>query len=228
MSNVYDALVKAAKRPHAITPLSLSFQSVSREWKVLLLVFGILFIVILSDLMARALRMQMHENAALMTTNLSDAAAGYLASKNVLQLQTTVAKYARLSKVAYAFIGDREGKVIAHSLTTLSPELLAELTADQPQKVARRELIFQGKPVYESREPILDGQLGTAHIGIWEDAVDREVYHALFMFVWPITLGLLAIAMIVVLLIRQLIQTVRPLIESRLGSAQATSTRPLE
>jgi hypothetical protein len=216
MSNVYDALVKAAKRPHAITPLSLSFQSVSREWKVLLLVFGILFIVILSHLMARALRMQMHENAALMTTNLSDAAAGYLASKNVLQLQTTVAKYARLSKVAYAFIGDREGKVIAHSLTTLSPELLAELTADQPQKVARRELIFQGKPVYESREPILDGQLG------------REVYHALFMFVWPITLGLLAIAMIVVLLIRQLIQTVRPLIESRLGSAQATSTRPLE
>ena len=228
MSNVYDALVKAAKRPHAITPLSLSLQSVSREWKVLLLVFGILFIVILSHLMGRALRMQMHENAALMTTNLSDAAAGYLASKNVLQLQITVAKYARLSKVAYAFIGDREGKVIAHSLTAFSPELLAELTAEQPQKVNRRELIFQGKPVYESREPILDGQLGTAHIGIWEDAVDREVYHALFMFVWPITLGLLAIAMIVVILVRQLIQTLRPLTESRLGSAEATSTRPFE
>ena len=76
----------------------------------MLLVLGLLFVVILNQLMGRALRTQMDENAALMATNLSDAAAGYLASKDVLQLQTTVTKYARLNRVAYAFVRDREGK----------------------------------------------------------------------------------------------------------------------
>ena len=228
MSNVYDALIKATKRPKTIRPLSVSLRGMSLEWKILLLVFGLLFVVILNQLMGRALRTQMDESAVLIATNLSDAAAGYLASKDVLQLQTTVAKYARLSRVAYVFIKDREGKVIAHSLATFSPELQEELTSDQRRQLSRRELTLQGKTVYETREPILDGQLGTAHIGIWADAVDRAVYHTLFMFVWPITLGLLAIAIIVVIWARPLIRTLRPLTESRVGSAQATSTHPLE
>ena len=228
MSNVYDALIKAAKRPKTIGPLSVSLRGMSLEWKILLLVFGILFVVILNHLVGRALRSQIDENAVVITTNLSDAAAGYLASKDVLQLQTTVTKYARLSRVAYAFIRDREGRVIAHSLATFSPELQEELTSDQRRQVSRRELRLEGKAVYETREPILDGQLGTAHIGIWADAVDRAVYHALFMFVWPITLGLVGTAIIAVIWARPLIRTLRPLIESRGGSAQATSTHPLE
>jgi len=228
MSSVYDALIKAGKKNETISALSLSWQGIRLEWKIMLLVLGLLFVVIVNQLVARVLRTQMDESAVLITTNLSDAAAGYLASKDVLQLQTTVAKYARLSRVAYAFIRDREGKVIAHSLATFSPELQEELTSDQRRQVGRRELTLQGKTVYETREPILDGQLGTAHIGIWADAVDRVVYHALFMFVWPITLGLLATAVIVVIWARPLIRTLRPLIESRFGSAQATSTHPLE
>jgi sensor histidine kinase regulating citrate/malate metabolism len=227
MSNIYDALIKA-KRPKTIRPLSVSLRGMSLEWKIMLLVLGLFFVIILNQLMGRALRTQMDESAVLIATNLSDAAAGYLASKNVLQLQTTVTKYARLSRVAYAFIRDREGKVIAHSLATFSPELQEELTSDQRRQASRRELTLQGKTVYETREPILDGQLGTAHIGIWADAVDRAVDHALFMFVWPITLGLLATAIIVGIWARPLIRTLRPLIESRVRAAQATSTHPLE
>ena len=229
MSNVYDALIKATKRPKTIRrPLRVSWRGMSLEWKIMLLVLGLLFVVILNLLMSRALRTQMDESAVLIATNLSDAAAGYLASKDVLQLQTTVTKYARLSRVAYAFIKDREGKVIAHSLATFSPELQEELTSNQRRQVSRRELTLQGKTVYETREPILDGQLGTAHIGIWADAVNGAVHHALFMFVWPITLGILATAVIVVIWAPPLIRTLRPLIESRVGSAQATSTHPLE
>jgi hypothetical protein len=178
--------------------------------------------------MGRALRIQMDESAGIMTTNLSDAAAGYIASKDVLPLKTTVTKYARLNRVAYAFIKDREGKVIAHSLATFSPELEEELTSDQRRQVSRRELTLQGKTVYETREPILEGRLGTAHIGIWADAVEREIDQALFMFLWPITLGLLAAVIIVVILARPMIRALRRLIDSRLGSAQETSTHPLE
>jgi sensor histidine kinase regulating citrate/malate metabolism len=228
MSNIYDALIKAAKRPKTIRPLSLSLQGMSLEWKIMLLVLGLLFVVIVNQLVGRALRTQIDESAVVIATNLSDAAAGYLASKDILQLQTTVTKYARSSKVAYAFVRDREGKVIAQSLATFSPELQEELTSDQRRQLSRRELTLQGKPVYETREPILDGQLGTAHIGIWADAVEREIYQALYMFVWPVTLALFVPVVIVVFLARPWIRALHRMIESRVGSAQATSTHPLE
>jgi sensor histidine kinase regulating citrate/malate metabolism len=227
MSSVYDALIKAGSKNKAISALSLSLQRTSLEWKVIIGVLGLFFVVIVNQLMGRALRAQMEESAVIMATNLSDAAAGYIASRDVLQLKTTVAKYARLSRVAYAFIKDREGKVIAHSLATFSPELEQELTSDHLRQESRRELKLQGKPVYETREPILDGQLGTAHIGISADAVEREIYQTLFMFVWPITLGLLAAVALAVFLARPLILPLRRLIELRLGS-QTTSPRPLE
>jgi sensor histidine kinase regulating citrate/malate metabolism len=228
MSSVYDALIKAGKRTETISSLSLSWQGIGLEWKIMVLALGLLFVVIVNQLIGRVLRTQMDESAVVIATNLSDAAAGYLASKDVLPLKTTVTKYARLNRVAYAFIKDREGKVIAHSLATFSPELEEELTSDQRRQVSRRELTLQGKTVYETREPILEGRLGTAHIGIWADAVEREIDQALFMFLWPITLGLLAAVIIVVILARTLIRALRRLIDSRLGSAQTTSTHPLE
>ena len=228
MSSVYDALIKAGKRNETISALSLSWQGIGLEWKIMVLALGLLFVVIVNQLIGRVLRTQMNESAVVIATNLSDAAAGYLASKDVLPLKTTVTKYARLNRVAYAFIKDREGNVIAHSLATFSPELEEELTSDQRRQVSRRELTLQGKTVYETREPILEGRLGTAHIGIWADAVEREIGQALFMFLWPITLGLLAAVIIVVILARPLIRALRRLIDSRLGSAQATSTHPLE
>jgi hypothetical protein len=117
--------------------------------------------------------------------------------------------------------------VIAHSLATFSPELLEELTSDQRRQASRRELKLQGKPVYETREPILDGQLGTAHIGIWADAVEREIDQTLFLFVWPLTLGLLAAVTLAVFLARPWIRPMCRRIELRLGS-QANSTHPLE
>jgi sensor histidine kinase regulating citrate/malate metabolism len=228
MSSVYDALIKAGKRNETISALSLSWQGISLEWKIMVFVVGLLFVVIVNQLMGRALRTQMDESAVVIATNLSDAAAGYLASKDVLPLKTTVTKYARLNRVAYVFIKDREGKVIAHSLATFSPELQEELTSDQRRQVSRRELTLQGKTVYETREPILEGQLGTAHIGIWADAIEREIDQALFMFLWPITLGLLAAAIIAVFLARPLIRSLRRMIDSRVGSAQANSTHLLE
>jgi sensor histidine kinase regulating citrate/malate metabolism len=60
--------------------------------------------------------------------------------------------------------------------------------------------------VYETHEPILDGQFGTAHIGIWANAVEEEIYRTLFLFVWPITLGLFATAIMVLILARPLMR----------------------
>ena len=193
----------------------------------MMLILTIAFVVIVNQLMARVLRTQMDESAVVMTTNLSDAAASYLASKDLLRLRTTVTKYARLSRVAYVFIRDQEGEVIAHSSATLSPELKQARTFAQDSQVSQRELTLEGKPIYETRAPILDGQLGSAYIGISADAVEREIFHALFMFVWPTAFGLVAAVIVIVILAQPAIRALRRAIELRSGS-QAASTQRLE
>ena len=227
MSSVYDALIKAGKKAENSGALAVSWQGLNLEWKIMLVVLGLLFIVIVHQLVARVLRAQMEESAVLMTTNLSDAAAGYIASNDALRLKTTVTKYARLSRVAYVFVQDRDGKIIATSLTGFSPELQSAVTSNQELQVSRREVTVEGKPVIETRAPILDGQLGSAHIGIWAGAVEREIQQALFKFVWPITLGLLAAATALLMLAQPLIRSLRRLVELR-SAAQPTATQRIK
>jgi sensor histidine kinase regulating citrate/malate metabolism len=218
MSSVYDALTRAGKHTEPSGVLTLPWHHTSLGWKITILLLAIVFVVIVNQLMGRVLRNQMNENAVIMATNLSDAAASYLASKDLLRLRTTVTKYARLSRVAYVFVRDREGEVIAHSSATFSPELQQGVTFAQDSQVSRRELTLEGRPIYETRAPILDGQLGSAYVGISADAVDREIYQALFMFVWPMTFGIFAAVIVVVILAQPSIRALRRLIELSSGS----------
>jgi sensor histidine kinase regulating citrate/malate metabolism len=215
MSSVYDALIKAGKKAENSGALAVSWQGLNLEWKIMLVVLGLLLIVIVHQLVARVLRAEMDESAVLMTTNLSDAAAGYIASNDALRLKTTVTKYARLSRVAYVFVQDRDGKIIASSLADFAAELRPAGSSNHDLQVSRREITLEGRSVHETRAPILDGQLGSAHIGIWASAVEGDIQKALFKFVWPITLGLLAAVIVGVMLAQPLIRALRRLIELR-------------
>ena len=198
MSTVYEALKRAAaEKTKTRDALNVSWPGINLRWKIAIVAFTLLFLLILNQLVARVLRRQMDETVLVMTTTLSDAAATYLASKDLLRLDTTVKKYARLSRVAYVFVRDREGSVIAHSLTTFPPELEQELPSDDGRgEVSRREIRLDGKTVHETSGPILEGRLGRAHIGIWAAAIESDIYGALFLFVWPVALGVLAAAVI--------------------------------
>jgi sensor histidine kinase regulating citrate/malate metabolism len=212
MSNVYDALMKAERSTETTRPLSLSWRAISLEWKIMILVFGILFVAVVSHLMGRALRTQIDERSAIIAANLSDAASGYLVSRDVLPLKIIVTKYGRLNGVAYALIEDRDGKVIANSLASSSPESQQALSSDQRRQAGQQLLTLQGKTVYDTREPILEGQLGTAHIGMWANSVEREIYQTL-LFLWPVALSLLLAVVGAVLLARRVIPQLRRLID---------------
>jgi hypothetical protein len=122
-----------------------------------------------------------------MATNLSDAAAGHVVGGNILELHALITKYARLEGSAYAFIADNKGRIIAHTLATLPPELAKDANASERRQFNRRVVRLDGKTVYETRVPILEGQVGAAHIGIWGESVTAEIYRALFPIVAPIS-----------------------------------------
>jgi HAMP domain-containing protein len=131
----------------------------------------------------------------------------------MLQLKTLVAKYARLSGVAYVLIKDGDGKIVAASVPNLPVEFQQGLTLDQRKQSGSRVVNLNGKSVYETRGPILEGQLGTAHLGIWADGVEAAVHDDLMMLLWTIALVLIAAVTCAILLTRRLIHPFRRLAE---------------
>jgi HAMP domain-containing protein len=132
-----------------------------------------------------------------LATSLSDAAAGHILSKNVLQLDTILAKYGRLEGVAYALVQDRDGKVVANSLRTAS-EWQGSIELEEERSDGLGSTKFRGKRTQESRAPILDGRLGTVRVGIWADDIDREIRQEVVTFIVPVAVLCLASAMLAV------------------------------
>ncbi|HEU4345242.1 MAG TPA: hypothetical protein VFU31_27135, partial [Candidatus Binatia bacterium] len=125
-----------------------------------------------------ALRTQIDKRALIIATNLSDAAAGHVIGRNILELHALVTKYARLEGSAYAFIEDGNGQIVAQSLRLFPAELRENLTVEDRRQVNRRVVSLQGKTVYETATPILEGQVGAARVGMWEEAVETEIHNA--------------------------------------------------
>lgn len=192
-------------------------QGIGLAWKItinfvgMILFLGIFVVGVVYELTGRALRAQINQRALAIATNLSDAAVGHVIGKNILDLHVLVTKYSRLEGTAYAFIQDSKGKIVAHSLGAFPPELQQSLTSDERRQINRRVVRLSGKTVYETRTPILEGQVGAAHIGIWGEGVAAEIYSALFPIVALIAVGLLAAVAFSPFVARGIIRPIRRL-----------------
>jgi HAMP domain-containing protein len=167
---------------------------VSLKWKiggiyaVVMLILSGVVIAAMYQLINNMLRDQLEKRALAVATNLSDASAGHLSGGNILGLHALLRKYSLLDGVAYAFIEDNKGEIVAHTMGALPPQLKQGLSAGTQRENRRRELSLRDRTVYETSVPVLEGQVGSAHVGFWADAVEREVKSSLYRF-----LGIIAI-----------------------------------
>ena len=202
MSRVYDALIQGAKKSHSRSNqktelLGLSSRDIGLEWKItgtvatVIFIFGMLLIIIAHQFIGRALRTEIDQRTLAITTNLSSAAVGHVMSKNIIELYALLTKYARLNGVAYAFIEDSNGQIVGHSIRPFPRLVTTTPTPDEEKQVSTRVVTLQGKPVYETSVPILEGQLGTVHLGIWAEGVNMEINSARTPFFGLIILVLL-------------------------------------
>jgi two-component system cell cycle sensor histidine kinase/response regulator CckA len=179
-------------------PASLSWSQASLTWKIsatftgLLLVLGVVVIGIVYYMTENALERQVALRAAAIATNLSDAAAGHVSKRNTLELDALIAKYGRMDGVAYAFIQGPKGETIASSLQPFPAELKETSRTRNQRLTSSRETRLRGKLVYETQVPVLDGQLGAVHVGLWADTVKEDVRATLLPIIGLITLCLVA------------------------------------
>jgi HAMP domain-containing protein len=198
------------------TPMTAPWQRTSLRWKFgaafggLLLVLGIFVIGIVYYLTVNALQRQVDLRSAAIATNLSDAAAGYVSRRNALELDALIAKYGRLDGVAYAYIQDPKGQIIASSIQPFPAELKGSAGTMEQRNSNSRTTTVRGQSVYETQVPLLDGQLGAVHVGLWADTVQQDVRGTVLSIVGLIALCLaIGIAMSIMIASR----TIRPLLE---------------
>ena len=202
-------------KPAKVT--GLSWQAMSLKWKIgtafsgIILLLGCLVVTIVYSFTSSALRKQVDSRASAIATNLSDAAAGLVSRRNTLELDALIAKYGRLESVAYAYIQDGKGDVIASSAQPFPAELKERNGTDaQARATGSREVTLRGQSVYETRVPILDGQLGAVRVGLWADTVQQDVRNTLFPIV-----ALIAFCLIVGVVVSMVIAstTIKPIID---------------
>ena len=192
---------------------------VSLKWKIggtyttVLLILSILVIAAVYQLTKNMLRDQLDKRALAVATNLSDAAAGHLVGRNLLALHALARKYSLLDGVAYAFIEDNKGQILAHTLVTFPPELAEKLPEGGQRETLRRELSLGGRPVYETSAPVLEGQMGRVHVGFWADAVEAEIQSALLRLVGIISIVPLVGALLSFLLAHWIVRPIKGLTE---------------
>jgi HAMP domain-containing protein len=195
-----------------IKPMDLPLQRGGLRWKIsttfsgLILVLGLLVIGIVYYFTVNALQKQVELRSIALATNLADAAASLVSRKSTLELDALVAKYGRLDGVAYAFVQDPRGEVLASSMQPFPGELKDAGAPAASASVTR----VRGKSVYETRSPLLDGQLGTVRVGLWAETVQNDVSSTL----WPI-IGLIAacLAVSIALSIMLASKMIRPILD---------------
>jgi HAMP domain-containing protein len=193
-------------------PVGDNWQKGGLKWKIsttfsgLILILGILVIGIVYYFTGNALQKQVDLRSAAIATNLADASAGYVSRKSTLELDALIAKYGRLDGVAYAIVQDGKGEILASSIQPFPAEL-KDTSAPSASSLTTK---LRGKTVYETRSPVLDGQLGVVRVGLWAETVQDDMRSTLLPIVGLIVVCLaLGIALSVMLASK----TIRPILD---------------
>jgi two-component system, cell cycle sensor histidine kinase and response regulator CckA len=208
----------------------LTMRSGGLKWKIaatfsaLIVTLGVLVSGIVYHLMGNALQRQVDLRATAIATNLSDAAAGFVARKSALEVDALIAKYGRLDGVAYAFILGPKDNLIASSLQPFPAELRDSAASNNRRAIVSRVTKLRGNSIYETQVPLLDGQLGTVHVGLSADSVRQDIHGAVLYVIGLIALCLVAGIVASVFLAAK---TTRPILELK-GIADEISRGDLD
>src|SRR4029077_4090703 len=191
--------------------VNIDWQRGGLRWKIsatfsgLILVLGLLVIGIVYYFTSTALQKQVDLRSAAIATTPADAAAGLVSRKSTLELDALISKYGRLDGVAYAFIQDTKGEILASSMKPFPTEL--KDTGESSS--ASRVTTVRGKSVYETRSPLLDGQLGVVRVGLWAETVQDDVRSTLLPVIGLIV-GCLALGILLSVMLAS--TTIRPIL----------------
>jgi HAMP domain-containing protein len=144
------------------------------SYGVFSLLFGITVTLVVYGRMQDVLEREIKRRAEISALGLGELAGRSLGGSAQAALDDAIDELTSSRTVAYAYVEDPSGQIVAHS----PRELLMQLRRDFPKSAERAlkgvELDYRGLPVYEIAVRLGDVKSGYAHLAIWRDVIQEE------------------------------------------------------
>jgi HAMP domain-containing protein len=151
-----------------MTKLTLSFASVG-------VLFSLSACIIVYSYLFGAFEKETKRRAEVMAIHISEIARRQLASGGLQELRALVDKYGSTQAVAYVYVEDEEGKIVAHAPLDLPRHLNRDFPKSAQRALGGVDIQYRGSGVYEIARRITGGkQTGFVHFGIWHAAITEE------------------------------------------------------
>ncbi|GAB4546266.1 MAG: HAMP domain-containing protein [Anaerolineales bacterium] len=139
----------------------------------LVVFFGLVITIQARYALTQTMTAQLEEQSVSVSRDLAARAADPILLNDLLKLHDLLEEtLENNASVRYAFIVDRRGQVVAHTFQDGFPRGLMELNYADPSQHHHTLLITTEEGlVWDTAVPILDGQVGTARIGLADDSM---------------------------------------------------------
>jgi HAMP domain-containing protein len=108
-------------------------------------------------------------------------------------LRHAVENYASDSSIAYVYVEDAQGRMVAHTPRDLPAFLLRDFPATAERALAGVELLYRDRPVYEIAARVGENRFGYVHLAIWRHATQTETRNVVTSIIISMLLLLCAI-----------------------------------
>ena len=177
------------------------------------LFFGIVICLIVFSLLGRAIERQSKNRAGVMSMGLGEIVAPALASGQFNDVRTAIERFATSNSLAYAYVEDAGGRIIAHWPRDL-PRYLERSFPNSTERALRgMDIQYRGLGAYEAARRISDGKLGFIHVAISRQDIIAETYRYTTTIAALILILLFCIVGSFLLLSRSLLSPLTDLVE---------------
>jgi HAMP domain-containing protein len=141
--------------------------------------FGAAVCIIVYVYIARVIETEIKDRANITLLAITELAARQSASRSDRELSSEVAKYASANGVAYIYVEDADGKIVAHEPNELPIYLNRDFPRSAERALLGTDIDYRGVPVYEIAKRVGDGKRGFVHLGLLRGVIAGESRGAL-------------------------------------------------
>lgn len=179
---------KSRTRPYGL------FHKLTIAFGMLGLLFGITVCVFVYSSLLGAFESAIKSRAKVFISTLSEVAERSVAGPGPEDLVRNVEKYTSIKSVAYVYVEDAAGRIVAH----IPKDLPLYLRRDFPRTAERAingvDVDYRGVPIYEIATHVGGGKGGYVHLGMRRDVIEEEARRT----VTPIAASILVVLLIVI------------------------------
>ena len=146
-------------------------------WISLLFVFIAAFIYLpLSNILPKKITAQILKRDVEIAKYLSNEAKDLLLFDDKIALSLLLHENLdKLEDAQYLFIQGPEGNILSHTFTKGFPKGLLSFGPDTGRAHRIKEFSNEGRKIYDIKVPILDGQIGTMHLGVSMESGKKDI-----------------------------------------------------